>query len=475
MCNKEKFIFKRKKAFSLVELMAVLAIITILFTAYNSSVRFAADKTRMSGVQTDFREFFTAVELIGSKHSLSEITTSEFERLLNEYLSPDCAFTAGISEHKDPWGNSYRYSINITDGVFSAAFASSGRKAQEEYFFNVASASETGAFVPRVVMYVSMDTSIITDEVNYNVKEALLENIKNLPNPIMGHPVTQSALDGHPVTFSVDTSAQIVTSYQWYENDTEIPGATSSSYTKTATLADNGNYYHCKVVVNGKEYFSDRARLDVYRLHAEQLQIMAYPNKLTYTVGSTFDPTGLSVKAYFNDGSDKIITDYTITNGSNLQKGTTEIVIVYDGVSCTVPVQVQESDTASAPIDIVLTADSLVQFGISTNGAVNVPELVTDGNLWYKVVGIADSAFANSTVSSITLPEGVTSVGNSAFYGCNSLSVINLPSTVTMIGDSAFAECGQLTINYAGSAAEWDAITKGGSWSSNTTVTLRVK
>lgn len=49
------------------------------------------------------------------------------------------------------------------------------------------------------------------------------------------------------------------------------------------------------------------------------------------------------------------------------------------------------------------------------------------------------------SLTSITLPEGVESIGNSAFQDCSSLTAITLPKNVTNIGDLAFATCDSLT------------------------------
>lgn len=51
---------------------------------------------------------------------------------------------------------------------------------------------------------------------------------------------------------------------------------------------------------------------------------------------------------------------------------------------------------------------------------------------------IADSAFSSCGVTSITVPDSVTSIGRFAFYFCDELVNITLPDSVTSIGDNAF-------------------------------------
>ena len=75
-----------------------------------------------------------------------------------------------------------------------------------------------------------------------------------------------------------------------------------------------------------------------------------------------------------------------------------------------------------------------------------IPETVKYGNDIYKVVGIGHSAFDYcSRLSSVTIPESVTSIGNCAFWGCSSLTSITIPESVTSIGSSAFYDCSSLT------------------------------
>ena len=81
----------------------------------------------------------------------------------------------------------------------------------------------------------------------------------------------------------------------------------------------------------------------------------------------------------------------------------------------------------------------------STSGALNIPAIVTDGNMSYQVDAIAPCAFQDLTdVSSVTIPASVTSIGWGAFNGCTGLRSVSIPVSVKSIGASAFQNCASL-------------------------------
>ena len=70
--------------------------------------------------------------------------------------------------------------------------------------------------------------------------------------------------------------------------------------------------------------------------------------------------------------------------------------------------------------------------------SVVIPASVTVGSIVFDVVKIDDSAFENTGLTSVTIPNSVTDIGISAF-NTNNLTSVTIPDSVTIIGTTAFA------------------------------------
>lgn len=59
------------------------------------------------------------------------------------------------------------------------------------------------------------------------------------------------------------------------------------------------------------------------------------------------------------------------------------------------------------------------------------------------ITRIGNSAFSDcSALETVAIPEGVTEIGNSAFYDCDALQTVDIPDSVITIGSHAFYSCG---------------------------------
>ena len=97
--------------------------------------------------------------------------------------------------------------------------------------------------------------------------------------------------------------------------------------------------------------------------------------------------------------------------------------------------------------------NSNIKSVIIGNGVTSIGDYVFEGcenltsvTIPNTVISIGDDAFDCCTsLTNVTIPDRVTSIGNEAFYYCKSLTSVTIPDSVTSIGSYAFCGCKSLT------------------------------
>ena len=106
----------KKRAFTLVEILIVVAVIGILFVTLVPRIDFAGDKARETGIKTDFRSFELAAEqLIRENAGLADFDDVEAlagENGINMYLDKAIRFDDdGECAKQDQWNQPYTMQI----------------------------------------------------------------------------------------------------------------------------------------------------------------------------------------------------------------------------------------------------------------------------------------------------------------------------------------------------------------------------
>ena len=98
---------------------------------------------------------------------------------------------------------------------------------------------------------------------------------------------------------------------------------------------------------------------------------------------------------------------------------------------------------------------------ISGTGA--MPDYEYDDPAWYSYDPQGEgTAIYHYEIENVIIEDGVTSIGEYAFWDCFTLKSVTIPASVTSIDEGAFYNCTALqTVNYAGSEEDWNNIDMG--------------
>ena len=168
--------------------------------------------------------------------------------------------------------------------------------------------------------------------------------------------------------------------------------------------------------------------------------------------GATFTVTvaAATSKFYFDE-----------TTGTIKEYNGTDTVVVIPSKINGVPVEtISNTAFQNSAVTSVTIPDSVT--AIYSGAFANCSQL-TNISIPNSVTFIGFSTFEHCTsLKSITLPSSLSSISEALFSDCSQLTTIHIPVSVTFIENDAFDGCpSSMTVTYSGSKKQWDDITKG--------------
>jgi len=133
-------------------------------------------------------------------------------------------------------------------------------------------------------------------------------------------------------------------------------------------------------------------------------------------------------------------TEYSVYAGNELTDTHVVIPSTYNGKSVT---SIDDFGFASEKIKTITIPDSVKSIGESAfSQCPNLESVIIPNG----VTEILERTFFNCpNLASVTIPNSVTSIGKQAFWFCTKLDNVMIPNSVTSIGEKAFYSCESLS------------------------------
>lgn len=247
--------------------------------------------------------------------------------------------------------------------------------------------------------------------------------------------------------------------------------------TITATTQEGGFTATCEVTVNPRPIENitfDKTTLALAPGETGELQYTIMPDDLDYNddrtvIWSSSDETIATVSSLSSYDKSKI-------TALKLGKATITATAQAGGKTATCEVIVHNHSFTDGKCTVCGKNPSMKDGYIDKNGvlfkytgmwrSVNIPEGVTgiSGYRDYHYSGEpyrgAFEEYDNYShyLTSVNIPDSVTSIGERAFYGCYELTSMTIGSGLTSIGDNAFSGCSLAKIKFNGTKEQWNAI-----------------
>ena len=225
----------------------------------------------------------------------------------------------------------------------------------------------------------------------------------------------------------------------------QFPGGLGGSYTipNSVTSIGDGAFEDCYsltavTIPNSVTYIGYDA------FESCNMTSVTIPNSATYIGDGAFEQCGNMMSVTIGNGVTNIgeyaFDQCTSLTSVTIPGGVSSISIdVFAGCNSLTNITVAATNSVYSSLSGVLfdkAQATLLQFPGALGGSYTIPNSVTS---------IGYSAFAGCNITNITIPNGVTNIGYNAFGGCLMKSVV-IPNSVTSIGEYAFGNCGMTSV-----------------------------
>ena len=447
MNYKNKSFMTKKKAFTLIELLIVIAIIGILFIVLVSKVDFATDKAKATGVQTDFRSFQLAFDTVAKENAG-----------FNTF-----GWDTGDA-NQDGVRNSYDEGDTNKDGIQNGTEVFTGHKVYAETFTKVYSLKKNGTGSYDREALNRLETAI-----NANLDPKLHITIKDDGEVVMangaqdpwnkeyhGWYITNAEVDkqdrGAIIMYSDGANNEFGSEHTIANGIVSISIPGNNKYGK-----DDYAVVSCYTYVNGygevkniTTGFSNNTNFLNNSTNTSTNTPEASEGPNNPEINAPYDPSGGNNYLAIAPGLYKYGTNYGVMTMTWDELLSNEILRITEG-------RLYSSKKDDLIGDLVLPNDgSIISLGKNPTGAFEMCKKLTSVVIPESVTTLNPYTFQEChALVNVILPESLTYIDDQAFQFCIHLNSITIPPNVTGYHQYAFWACHSLVEIYNNSNCDF--------------------
>ena len=432
--NRKSFMTK-KKAFTLIELLIVIAIIGILFIVLVSKVDFATDKAKATGVQTDFRSFQMALDTVSKEkagfNSFGWNTGDANANGVRDSVDEGDANEDGIYQDGETWTGHKKYLETWTDKYSlikpGTTFEADGY--DKDAIFALETAINKN-LDPKLHITIDAKTGLITmangaqDPWNTQYHGAYISAEDGMDRGAIvmySNGANQKFGSEHDIANGVPTvivpgnnkdgadDYSLVVCYTYTNGYGEVGALTTGFSNNQTFLTGNGNGFNDSMndddIINVPNYEEDIPVVEKPSNPYNNVEPGLYEN------GSNFT----KLKFTWQELVDmKLVATSGVTAYGTSSSGPSQAVI--DGLKG----ELALPSTTTIPTNAFYKCSNITK--------VIIPESVTS---------IGSDSFSRTSLTELFIPESVTTINAYAFRGTK-IKSLYIPNTVKSIGSYAF-------------------------------------